>query len=101
MFQKNLFLISGCTDCILPSGMCFVYKGNCYLIFCGVSNWFKANKMCKSNKADMVILDKNNSKQALETLSKNILQHHKQCDKHWMGFTWQHTTNGMSMSKPF
>ena len=46
----------------------------------------------------MVIFDKNYSKLALETLSKNILHHHKQCDKHWMGFSmvaWQHAANGM------
>ena len=80
-----ILIFSECRECTIVDSMCFKEGPICYLVFCGINNWFGAREFCRENHADLAVL-RNNYK-SLTNIAKRIGKLPNQCTYFWLGIT--------------
>ena len=69
--------------------MCFKEGPNCYLIFCGQNDWYKAKELCQKKGGSLpIIANENDIRKVIQALKARS----NPCTKFWIGiFSWTKT----------
>ena len=78
-----------------PASICYTHDGMCFLVYCGIPNWFEAFSLCHLYQGELAVLK---TKTAIDVTIRNINRRGKLCSNYWIGlsnFRWKFETSGL------
>ena len=67
-----------------PASVCFNHRTSCYLIFCGVKDWYEAQTYCDGTRTKLATI---NDTITMQEVQKQIQLRHINCVRYWLGLT--------------
>ena len=83
--------LTECDFCPLVSSMCFKHGQNCYLINCGLRDWFNAKKICQKNGGELALVT---DKTDIKKITGSIKARQNPCTNFWVGIYYLNGKEG-------
>ena len=80
LYFRPLFV--ACNECPLEDRVCFKDGPNCYLLYCAISDWFNAKKLCQEKGGELAIIA---SRKGIKKIVDMVKVRQNPCPKFWIG----------------